>query len=88
MNGRKARALRKSVYGEGSIKVKRTYVQVTAESHKEKKVSFVGRIMRKIIHRRKKSALVAAGVVNTGLRGRYQMAKHPERQGALFQVNG
>lgn len=67
MNGKKAKALRKKIYGEQSLKTKRTYTMLTATNKKGEKV--------------------AAGVVNTGLRGQYQMAKHPERQGALFQVN-
>jgi hypothetical protein len=68
VNGKKAKALRRKIYGESSLRVKRTYVQLTATNKKDKKI--------------------AAGLVNTGLRGKYQMAKHPERCGALFQVNG
>lgn len=68
MNGRKAKALRKAIYGEESLRGKRTYVRLTATNKKNKKV--------------------AAGLVNSGTRGRYQMAKHPKTFGALFAVNG
>jgi len=57
MNGRKAKALRKQIYGDNSFKQERTYV------------------------------IAGGSRINSGLRGKYQLAKHPESRGTLFQVN-
>ena len=58
MNGKGAKALRKYIYKEMSLKMKRTYVHA------------------------------GTTIINAGHRGEYQMMKHPEKRGLLFEVNG
>lgn len=58
MNSKKAKALRKKIYGDKSLKIERTYLTK------------------------------GTTLINAGHRGEYQLAKHPERMGLLFQVNG